>query len=141
MDFPFDKTMKLLHSMMDFRSQKHQLITSNVANIDTPGYTSKDLQFKGIIGEEMQKHLVKTDKRHFSGQFANAGSIDTITLAGSNRRRVTRDEDLYRTPAWGASAEEVIYAKGDGLYRLFLDTHQETRLSTRGDSSPDWAED
>jgi flagellar basal-body rod protein FlgB len=76
MDFPFDKTMKLLSSMMDFRSQKHQLITSNVANIDTPGYTSKELHFKGIIGEEMQKKLVKTDKRHLSGQFANAGSID-----------------------------------------------------------------
>jgi len=76
MDSQFDKTMKLLSSMMDFRSQKHQLITSNVANIDTPGYTSKDLQFKGIIGEEMQKQLVKTDKSHLSGQFTNAGLID-----------------------------------------------------------------
>ncbi|HYA15754.1 MAG TPA: flagellar basal body rod protein FlgB [Syntrophales bacterium] len=76
MDFVFDKTMKLLSSMIDFRSQKHQLITSNVANIDTPGYTSKDLQFKGIIGEEMQKQLVKTDKRHLSGEFANTGVVD-----------------------------------------------------------------
>ena len=76
MDFQFDKTMNLLSSMMDFRSQRHQLITSNIANIDTPGYTSKDLQFKGIIGEAMQKKLATTDKRHFSGQFANAGSID-----------------------------------------------------------------
>ncbi|MGO9137341.1 MAG: flagellar basal body rod protein FlgB [Syntrophales bacterium] len=76
MDFQFDKTMNLLSSMMDFRSQRHQLITSNVANIDTPGYTSKDLQFKGIIGEAMQKKLTTTDKKHFSGQFANAGSID-----------------------------------------------------------------
>ena len=85
MDFPFDKTMRLLSSMMDFRSQKHQLITSNVANIDTPGYTSKDLQFKTIIGEEMQRKLVKTDKRHFSGQFANAGSVDCETVDSGDR--------------------------------------------------------
>lgn len=85
MDFPFDKTMKLLSSMMDFRAQKHQLITSNVANIDTPGYTSKDLQFKGIIGEEMQKKLVKTDKRHLSGQFANVGSIDGEIIDSGDR--------------------------------------------------------
>ncbi len=85
MDFPFDKTMKLLSSMMDFRSQKHQLITSNVANIDTPGYTSKDLQFKAIIGDEMQKKLVKTDKKHFSGQFANAGSVDCEIVDSGDR--------------------------------------------------------
>ena len=85
MDLQFDKTMKLLSSMMDFRSQRHQLITSNIANIDTPGYTSKDLQFKGIIGQEMQKQLANTDKRHFSGQFANAGSID-CEVADSGER-------------------------------------------------------
>jgi len=92
MDFQFDKTMKLLSSMMDFRSQKHQLIVSNIANIDTPGYTSKDLQFKGILGEEMQKKLTTTDKRHFSGQFANAGSIDCeVTDSGE---RVNIDKEM-----------------------------------------------
>ncbi|MGZ3647489.1 MAG: flagellar basal body rod protein FlgB [Syntrophales bacterium] len=85
MDLQFDKTMKLLSSMMDFRSRKHQLITSNIANIDTPGYTSKDLQFKGIMGQEMQKQLANTDKRHFPGQFANTGLID-CEVADSGER-------------------------------------------------------
>ena len=76
MDFLFGKTIKLLSSMMDFRSQRHQVITSNIANIDTPEYTPQDLIFKGIIGEEMQKQLMKTDKRHYRGQFANAGIIE-----------------------------------------------------------------
>lgn len=76
----------------------------------------------------------------YAGSPEGHPGLYTITLAGSNRRRVTRDEDLYRTPAWGPSAEEVIYAKRDGLYRLSLDTRQETRISTRGDSSPDWTE-
>ena len=88
MDFTFDKTMQLLHSMIDFRSQKHQLITSNIANIDTPGYTSKDLQFKGIIGEEMRIQLVKTDKKHLSGRFGNAGSVDSEIVDSGERVNV-----------------------------------------------------
>ena len=91
MDLQFDKTMKLLSSMMDFRSRRHQLITSNIANIDTPGYTSKDLQFKGIIGEEMQKQLANTDKKHFSGQFANAGSIDCEVADSGERVNIDKE--------------------------------------------------
>ncbi len=88
MDFLFGKTIKVLTSMMDFRSQKHQLITSNIANIDTPEYTSKDLKFKGIIGEEIQKQLAKTDKKHFAGQFVNAGMIDADIIDSGQRVNV-----------------------------------------------------
>ena len=92
MDFLFGKTIKLLSSMMDFRSQRHQVITSNIANIDTPEYTPKDLIFKSIIGEEMQKQLMKTDKRHYRGQFANAGIIEgEITDTGD---RVSIDAEM-----------------------------------------------
>jgi len=92
MDFQFDKTMKLLSSALDFRSQKHQIITSNIANIDTPGYTAKDLEFKGIIGEEMQRRLATTDKKHFPGQFPNTGPIDSeVTDSGE---RVNVDTEM-----------------------------------------------
>jgi flagellar basal-body rod protein FlgB len=84
-DFLFDKTMNVLSSMMDFRSQRHQLITSNIVNIDTPEYTSKDLQFKGMMREEMQKQLTRTDKRHYSGQFANTGMIDGEIIDSGER--------------------------------------------------------
>ncbi|MEN6319141.1 MAG: flagellar basal body rod protein FlgB [Syntrophaceae bacterium] len=88
MDFIFDKAMNVLSSTMNFRSQRHELISSNIANIDTPEYTSKDLQFKGIIGEEMQKQLARTDKRHFSGQFANAGMISGEIVDSEERVNV-----------------------------------------------------
>jgi len=85
MDFQFDKIMKLLSSMMDFRSQRHELITSNIANIDTPGYTAKNLEFKGIMGEEMQKRLATTDKKHFPGWFTNTGAIDSEVVDSGER--------------------------------------------------------
>ncbi len=65
----------------------------------------------------------------------------TVTMAGKDTKRLAEGADLYRTPAWGESMQEIIFSKRDGLYRLSLDTHQETRLSTSGDSSPDWTGD
>jgi flagellar basal-body rod protein FlgB len=90
-EFLFGKTIKILTSMMDFRSQKHQLISSNIANIDTPEYTSKDLQFKGLIGEAMQKQLTKTDKKHISGQFVNAGIIEGDFVDSEERVNVEKE--------------------------------------------------
>ena len=91
MEFLFGKTIRILTSMMDFRSQKHQLISSNIANIDTPEYTSKDLQFKGLIGEAMQKQLTKTDKKHISGQFVNAGIIEGDFVDSEERVNVEKE--------------------------------------------------
>lgn len=91
MEFLFGKTIRILTSMMDFRSQKHQLITSNIANIDTPEYTSKDLQFKGVIGEAMQKQLTTTSKKHLSGQFVNAGIIDSDFVDSEERVNVEKE--------------------------------------------------
>ncbi|NTW16899.1 MAG: flagellar basal body rod protein FlgB [Syntrophaceae bacterium] len=91
MEFLFGKTIKILTSMMDFRSQKHQLITSNIANIDTPEYTSKDLQFKGVIGEAMRKQLTTTSKKHLSGQFVNAGIIDSDFVDSEERVNVEKE--------------------------------------------------
>jgi flagellar basal-body rod protein FlgB len=90
-EFLFGKTIKILTSMMDFRSQKHQLITSNIANIDTPEYTSKDLQFKGVIGEAMRKQLTTTSKKHLSGQFVNAGIIDSDFVDSEERVNVEKE--------------------------------------------------
>jgi len=90
-EFLFGKTIRILTSMMDFRSQKHQLISSNIANIDTPEYTSKDLQFKGLIGEAMQKQLTKTDKKHISGQFVNAGIIEGDFVDSEERVNVEKE--------------------------------------------------
>ena len=41
--------MNLLEKFLDFTSQRHQLVTSNMANIDTPGYRTKDLDFRGEL--------------------------------------------------------------------------------------------
>ena len=41
--------MHLLEKFLDLTSQRHKLVVANMANIDTPGYRTKDLDFHGEL--------------------------------------------------------------------------------------------
>ena len=42
-------TMNLLEKALDVTSQCHKLVVANMANIDTPGYHTKDLDFRSEL--------------------------------------------------------------------------------------------
>ncbi len=44
-----DKTPLILKKGLDFQSERQLLISSNISNIDTPGYQAKDIDFKGAL--------------------------------------------------------------------------------------------
>lgn len=44
---------------------RHQVISSNIANVDTPGYKAKDVKFNQLLGSEM--NLTVTNSRHLGG--------------------------------------------------------------------------
>jgi len=39
--------MYLLEKFLDVTSQRHKLVVGNMANVDTPGYQTKDIDFRG----------------------------------------------------------------------------------------------
>ncbi len=41
--------MNLLEKVLDVTSQRHTLVISNMANVDTPGYHTKDLDFRSEL--------------------------------------------------------------------------------------------
>jgi flagellar basal-body rod protein FlgB len=41
--------MPELEKFLDLTSQRHKLVTANMANIDTPGYRTKDIDFRGEL--------------------------------------------------------------------------------------------
>jgi len=51
MDILFNKTMDLLSGMLDYRSKRHKIIVSNIANIDTEDFKPSDLSFKTEFGK------------------------------------------------------------------------------------------
>jgi flagellar basal-body rod protein FlgB len=65
----FDQTFSVLEKSMNLRSQKHNLLVSNIANVDTPNYKAFDI----LVEEEMGKTaggaklpLDQTQPAHFS---------------------------------------------------------------------------
>ena len=64
----FNKTFDVLSNMLNYRSKRHQVILSNVTNIDTPGYQAADLTFRKDLREAMvnkdKVQLVQTQERH-----------------------------------------------------------------------------
>ncbi len=63
------KIFTLLHKTLDFRTQRQDLLTSNIANKDTPGYKAEDMVFEKSLEKALhadEPGLMKTtDTRHF----------------------------------------------------------------------------
>ncbi len=63
-----DRTPKILKKSLDFHSQRHLLVSSNISNLDTPGYLAKDLDFKSqlkeVMGQNGEISMKKTHRMH-----------------------------------------------------------------------------
>jgi flagellar basal-body rod protein FlgB len=70
MDALFGKSIETLSGVLDFRSERHKVIASNIANIDTPNYRPKDLVFKeelkALVNNEDGVTMTRTRKNHLS---------------------------------------------------------------------------
>lgn len=65
----FDRTIQSLQDRLDLNASSQQLVSSNLANIDTPGYVAKELSFDGVLRESMEGpvlHLAKTQDEHLN---------------------------------------------------------------------------
>jgi flagellar basal-body rod protein FlgB len=45
----FDTTLARLEQSLDVRLARHNVLAANVANVDTPGYVAKDVDFKAAM--------------------------------------------------------------------------------------------
>jgi flagellar basal-body rod protein FlgB len=79
MDILFDKTMNLLSGMLDYRSTRHKIIISNIANIDTEGFKPSDISFKQILGKTNSIQMAATDPGHIGRKENGAGPVEVIT--------------------------------------------------------------
>jgi len=72
----------LLFNQLSFRSRRQSIISSNIANINTPNYKTKDLIFKSElkkIQEYSNLKLVTTNDKHIASTFhANLASNTKI---------------------------------------------------------------
>jgi flagellar basal-body rod protein FlgB len=124
----FDGTIAALQKTLDTGSLRHKVLTSNIANIDTPNYKA----FEVVMEDELNKNnhsagpieLVRTSSRHLSGRHSslNPIKIKTVDSSGNNFRADGNTVDLDRTMGKLAentllyrSAAQIIKKKFQGL--------------------------
>ena len=106
---PFDSNIQLLEKVLDLRAQKQEVISSNIANAETPGYSTtrfdfeKELQMAVSNNQKMttthsnhmptdtkniddiQGQLSKEDDKHGIGDKNNVSVRDEMLALSENQ--------------------------------------------------------
>ena len=76
----FGTTLVMLENLIDFQYDRHTVLATNIANIDTPGYKGSDLRFsdelKKAASSKGSMSLKKTNEKHLP---LKAGDLKGVT--------------------------------------------------------------
>jgi flagellar basal-body rod protein FlgB len=99
----FPQHVQLMSKVMDLRLERQNIVASNLANINTPGYKSKRLEFEKELQSSLQLGnkggMTKTDAQHMPTGFDPENTqgdlqkdIDPRVVRGEDR--VDLDEEM-----------------------------------------------
>jgi flagellar basal-body rod protein FlgB len=81
----FSDTISTLEKVLDVRSLKHNLLVSNIANVDTPNYKAFDLIIEEEIGKTLginqATSLSTTHPEHFHGTKSHDANLKSKVTA------------------------------------------------------------
>lgn len=84
----FDNTTSLLQKSLDLRSRNQQVIASNIANAETPGYAPARFEFEKELQTALsgsQPNLETTHSGHLPAQSTSVSNVKgTITRSPDN---------------------------------------------------------
>lgn len=99
-----EQSIAVLSQGLNLRTTRHQVLASNIANADTPGYKARDFQFETAMKNAMAGRtegavdVARTSSGHLAGLGGNggAGSIGYRTVTQSSVDGNTVDMDVER---------------------------------------------
>lgn len=112
----FGYTSRLIGQALNVSARRHNLITGNVANMDTIGYKPKDLDFNKTLQRAMDEkepeYLDKTHPDHMSPL-----GEEPFTMAGKN----SEDVDIYHLDSVNIDREMVNLMENNIKYRTIVE--------------------
>jgi flagellar basal-body rod protein FlgB len=75
--FP-DSTLNLLEKSLSWHNRGQEIIGGNLANLETPGFTRKELNFKEVLRDHLQGLTIKlaaTNPQHLQGSRVAANLV------------------------------------------------------------------
>jgi flagellar basal-body rod protein FlgB len=108
----FGRTYEVLSTSLDISAKRHNLISSNIANMDTIGYKPKDLDFKKTLKRAMASQpppdMFRTNKKHFAGINVNSSSSNGLN---------SEDVDIYHLDSVNIDTEMTHLVENNIKYR------------------------
>lgn len=75
----FSNHIDILAQALDYSATKQNVISQNIANVDTPNYKSKEvLPFKTVLSNEMDNETHLTNSKHIPFSTSNNNSITIV---------------------------------------------------------------
>ena len=96
---------KAMKKSLDLLSVRQNLISSNIGNLDTPGFKASDLDFQGqlrnALGTKDQLTIKATNDKHFGPKTSNISSLkpepfEEEDAAKSNGNNVNVDKEMAK---------------------------------------------
>ncbi len=63
----FDRTVELIQDRLNINSLKQNVISGNLANMNTPGYAAREVTFDSVLRKSLEENvlsMVRTDDNH-----------------------------------------------------------------------------
>lgn len=99
----FDRLSTTLEHALDFRLERGNMISANLANVDTPGYTPVDIKFDEQLGQFLSgknpPNMSRTDAIHRSAfETAPRGEVefDYFSLPNQDGNSVDLDHEMSK---------------------------------------------
>ena len=102
----FPSTLEVLQKNLALRMARHQVLTSNIANAETPGYIAKDVTFEAALQEAVlpapHATLQRTHLRHLPMVARSVAEVQGVLFAspsdnvGSDLNTVSLDQEMGR---------------------------------------------
>lgn len=93
-----DQTFAFHEQAVRLRAQRHELLSSNIANADTPNFKARDIDFQSALKQAVEVRsgkgaapLVTTSAKHMTAQGSPAGGLPHAEALYRNVQQASLD--------------------------------------------------
>lgn len=83
---------KVMEKALSASALRNQVISNNIANVNTPGFKRSDIDFEGVLAQTLDNKnklsLTSTNTQHFSNNERSEGTIPKILSSNDNTMRI-----------------------------------------------------
>lgn len=86
-----DRAPKVIRKSMDFNVQKAALISTNIANGETPGYKAKSMEFESVLQSASSNDYLKiksTNPKHISASHPDFSTLNANISTDTSPGRI-----------------------------------------------------